>query len=198
MRDLVRQAISGHIPTEIPLEGLRDSAVLLLLHEDAGAEHLIFQVRSRSLALHSGEIGFPGGGRHAQDATLLDTALREVEEEIGVPRHEVEVFGQLDDALTFSSSYRIRPFAGALTHGPREFALDASEVHELLSIPLDFLRSPEARGWYPVDRGGVMEATPAFVYGEYIIWGATARVLEHFLALIEAPAGTASGRGVTA
>jgi len=198
VRDRVRLAISGHSATEIPLEGLRDSAVLLLLHEDAGAEHLIFQVRSRSLALHSGEIGFPGGGRHAQDATLLDTALREVEEEIGVPRHEVEVFGQLDDALTFSSSYRIRPFVGALAHGPRAFALDASEVHELLSIPLDFLRSPEARGWYPVNRGGVMEATPAFVYGEHVIWGATARVLEHFLALIEAPASTTSGTGVTA
>ncbi|MGE3856303.1 MAG: CoA pyrophosphatase [Dehalococcoidia bacterium] len=198
MRDRVRQAIARHIPTEIPLEGLRDSAVLLLLHHEADEERLLFQVRSRSLALHSGEIGFPGGTRHAQDGTLLDTALREVEEEIGVPRAEVEVFGQLDDALTHSSSYRIRPFAGALAHGPREFALDASEVHELLSIPLDFLRSPEARGWYPVDRGGVMEATPAFIYGEYVIWGATARVLEHYLALIEAPAGTPSGPGVTA
>ncbi len=187
MRDRIRQVISGYAPTEIPLEGLRDSAVMVLLHERDGAEHVIFQVRSRSLALHSGEIGFPGGTRHAQDGTLLDTALREVEEEIGVPRDHVEVFGQLDDALTFSSSYRIRPYAGALSLGPREFALDASEVHELLSIPLDFLRSSEARGWYPVDRGGVTEATPAFIYGEYVIWGATARMLERFLALIDAP-----------
>ncbi len=198
MRDRVRQAIAGYAAAEIPLEGLRDSAVMLLLHEEDGAEHLLFQVRSRSLALHSGEIGFPGGTRHAQDATLLDTALREVEEEIGVPRDHVEIFGQLDDALTYSSSYRIRPFAGALSRVTREFALDASEVHELLSIPLDFLRSPEARGWYPVDRGGVTEATPAFLYGEYVIWGATARVLEHFLALIEAPAETPAGGGVSA
>lgn len=190
MRDRIRQAISGHAPTEIPLEGLRDSAVLLLLHEQAGAEHLLFQVRSRSLALHSGEIGFPGGSWHPADGTLLDTALREVEEEIGVPRDHVEVFGQLDDALTYSSSYRIRPFAGALSGGPRQFALDASEVHELLSIPIDFLRSPEARGWYPVDRGGVTEATPAFRYGDHVIWGATARMLEHFLVVIEAGAET--------
>ena len=78
MRDRVRQAVSRHVPAELSLEGLRDSAVLLLLHEQAGEEHLLFQVRSRSLALHSGEIGFPGGTRHAEDATLLDTALREV------------------------------------------------------------------------------------------------------------------------
>ena len=194
MRDRVRQAVSRHVPAELSLEGLRDSAVLLLLHEQAGEEHLLFQVRSRSLALHSGEIGFPGGTRHAEDATLLDTALREVEEEIGVPRSDVEVFGQLDDALTFSSNYRIRPFAGSLRAGPREFAIDTSEVHELLSVPLGFLRSPEARGWYPVDRGGVMEATTAFVYEDYVIWGATARMLEHYLALIE----THSGTGVTA
>ena len=51
------------------------------------------------------------------------------------------MFGQLDDALTFSSNYRIRPFAGSLRAGPREFAIDTSEVHELLSVPLGFLRS---------------------------------------------------------
>ena len=128
MRDHVRQAIAGHVAVEIPLKDLRDSAVMVLLHEQDGVEHLLFQVRSRSLALHSGEIGFPGGTRHAQDRDLLDTALREVEEEIGVPRDHVEVFGQLDDALTFSSSYRIRPFAGALTRVSREFALDATEA----------------------------------------------------------------------
>ena len=185
VRGRVRVAVSGYRPAEIALEDRRDSAVLLLLHEERGAEHLLFQVRSSSLALHSGEIGFPGGTRHVDDGTLLDTALREVQEEIGVPRGHVEVFGQLDDALTHSSNYRIRPYAGALERGPRRFALDAGEVHSLLSIPVGFLLSPDSRGWYPVDRDGVLEPTPAFHYRDHVIWGATARVLERFLALIE-------------
>ncbi len=188
VRDRVRVAVSAYAPTEIPLQERRDSAVLLLLHEDRGVEHLLFQVRSSSLALHRGEIGFPGGTRHGDDGTLLETALREVEEEIGVPRGHVEVFGQLDDALTHSSNYRIRPYAGALERGPRRFALDAGEVHELLSIPVAFLLSPDCRGWYPVDRDGVLEPTPAFHYRDHVIWGATARVLEGFLALIEVTA----------
>lgn len=188
MRDHVRLALSGYRPAEIALQGYRDSAVLVLLHEQDGVEHLLFQVRSSSLLLHSGEIGFPGGRRQGEDGTLLDTALREVEEEIGVPRDHVDVLGQLDDTLTFSSNYRIRPYVGALSLGPREFAIDAGEVHELLAIPLPFLQSPEARGWYPVDRGGVVESTPAFLYREHVIWGATARVLDRFLALIEVPA----------
>lgn len=185
MRDRVRLAVSGYLPREIPLKDYRDSAVLLLLHEEDGVEHLLFQVRSSSLALHSGEIGFPGGSRHASDGTLLDTALREVQEEIGVPRDHVEVFGPLDDALTHSSNYRIRPYVGALERGPRRFAIDAGEVHELLAIPLPFLQSSDARGWYPVDRGGVLEPTSAFLCRDYVIWGATARVLEQFLSLIE-------------
>ena len=185
MRDRVRSKIHAYAPAEIPLEGRRDSAVLLLLHEVDGIEHLLFQVRASSLALHSGEIGFPGGTRHHSDGTLVDTALREVEEEIGVPRAHVEVFGPLDDELTHSSNYRIRPYAGAVERGLREFALDASEVDELLSIPLAHLQSPEARGWHPIDRDGVTELTPAYFHGEYVVWGATARILEQFLAVIE-------------
>lgn len=187
MRDRVRLAISGYQPVEIALEGYRDSAVLLLLHEQDSVEHLLFQVRSSSLLLHSGEIGFPGGRRQQDDGTLLDTALREVEEEIGVPRDHIEVFGQLDDTLTYSSNYRIRPYVGALATGPREFAIEAGEVHELLAIPLPFLQSPEARGWYPIDRDGVVESTPAFIYRDHVVWGATARLLDRFLELIEVP-----------
>lgn len=185
MRDHVRLRVSRHVPTEIPLEDRRNSAVLLLLHEVDGVEHLLFQVRASNLAVHSGEIGFPGGRWDPTDESLLHTALREVEEEIGVEAAHIEVFGQLDDALTHSSNYRIRPYAGALALGPRGFVVDAREVHELLSIPIPYLQSSDAHGWYPVQRGEVVEPTPAFVYGEHVIWGATARLLEHFLALIE-------------
>ena len=186
MRDRVRLALAGYRPAELPLVDRRESAVLLLLHEQGGVEHLLFQVRSVSMAMHSGQISFPGGGHDPGDATLLDTALREVEEEIGVPRAHVEVFGRLDDATTHTSNYRIRPYVGALERGPRDFAVDAGEVHELLAIPLPFLLSAESRGWYPVDRAGTVDATTAFYYGDHIIWGATARVLAGFLAVIEA------------
>ena len=186
MRDRVRLAVSNYTPSEMPLDDQREAAVLLLLHERDGVEHLLFQVRASNMAHHSGQISFPGGSRDAVDATLLDTALREVEEEIGVPRDHVEIFGRIDDSYARSSNYRIRPYVGALDQRPREFTIDAGEVYELLEVPLPHLLSPASRGWHAEDNGGNLQAAPAFIYGDYIIWGATWRILNQFIELLEA------------
>jgi 8-oxo-dGTP pyrophosphatase MutT (NUDIX family) len=184
VRERVRAAVTAHSPREIPLGDQRESAVMLLLHERDGVEHLLFQVRSATMVMHTGQIGFPGGARSRGDTTLLDTALREVEEEIGVPRDHIEVFGRIDDGYTNSSHYRIRPYVGAVQPGPREFAIDAGEVYELLEIPLEWLLSPDARGWMAVQDEQRIEPAPAFIYGEHAIYGATWRILNQFVTLI--------------
>ncbi|MSQ42409.1 MAG: CoA pyrophosphatase [Dehalococcoidia bacterium] len=185
MRDRVRLALAAHRPLELPLASRRAAAVLLLLHEERGVEHVLFQVRTLAVD-HPGEISFPGGGHHPSDRSLLATALRETREEIGVPAHDVEVLGQLDDTATRSSNYLIRPYVGVLRPGPREFATAPLEVSELLRVPLDHLLSPGTRGWYVVDDAGAPEPTAAYYYGEHVIWGATARMLDQLLSLIDA------------
>ena len=184
MRDRARLALAGYRPRELPLEGRPSSAVLVLLHEERGVEHVLFQVRTQHVAHHRGQISFPGGRRDAADRSLLATALRETREEIGVPEADVEVFGQLDDTLTATSNYLIRPYVGALRPGSREFAAAPREVSELLRVPLEHLLSPGAQGWQVVERDGVPEPTPAYCYGDHVIWGATARVLGQLGALI--------------
>jgi 8-oxo-dGTP pyrophosphatase MutT (NUDIX family) len=188
VREQVRLAVASHRPIEIPLGEMRDSAVLVLLHEERGVEHLVLQVRSRRMALHRGEIGFPGGTRDAADHSLLATALRETREEIGLPEHEIEVYGQLDDAVTVVSNYRVRPYAAAVRPGARDFVADTREVHALLRVPLEHLLSPAAQGWYVVERDGQPVPTAAYHYGEHVIWGATARMIAQFLSLIGGPA----------
>ncbi len=185
VRERVRLAVSGYTSQEIPLGDQRESAVMLLLHERDGVEHLLFQVRSATMVMHTGQIGFPGGARSKTDADLLDTALREVEEEIGVPRDQIEVFGRIDDGYTNSSNYRIRPYVGALQPGPRSFTIDEGEVFELLEIPLEWLLSEDARGWHGTDNRGTLEAAPAFIYGEHAIYGATWRILNQFIELLD-------------
>ncbi len=186
MRDRVRDAIRAHTAQPLDLEGRRDAAVLVLLHSIDEVEHLLLQVRTSTVKHHRGEISFPGGRRDSADVTLLDTALRETHEEIGVPPEMVEVFGALDDTETRASNYRVRPYVGAIRPGFDAFFHAEREVSELLQVPLAHLLDPANHIWKAVDQDGELVPSRAYQFGEHVIWGATARVLVQFLALIEA------------
>ncbi len=187
MRSHCRDALTAYQPRELPLEGMRSSAVMLLLYEQGGREHVLFQVRTQQVAHHKGEISLPGGAEDPGDATPLRTALRETQEEIGVAPEHIEVFGQLDDTPTHGSNFRIRPFVGAISApGVYDFAHAEREVRELLQVPLEHLLSEQARTWKVVDDDGAPTPTAAYQYGEHLIWGATARILGQFLELVQA------------
>ena len=184
MRDRARDIMRSFTAQAMALEGRRDAAVLLLLHESDGAEHILLQVRTTTVAHHRGEISFPGGRRDRRDVTLLDTALRETHEEIGVPPEMVEVFGTLDDTETRASNYRVRPYVGAVAPGFNSFLHAEREVSDLLQVPLAHLLDPANRVWKVVQQDEEIVPTPAYQFGEHVIWGATARVLAQFLGLI--------------
>lgn len=184
MRDRIRRAVQAYAAQPIPLDGRRDSAVMLLLHEVDGVEHVLLQVRTATVVHHRGEISFPGGRRDHSDVSLLHTALRETHEEVGVPPHAVEVFGALDDTDTRVSNYRIRPFVGAVPVGFDAFVRAEREVSDLLYVPLPHLLDPANQVWKAVEQDGAVATTPAYQFGEHVIWGATARVLGQFLGLI--------------
>ena len=188
MRDRVRDAVLSHKAQPMPLGGRRDAAVLLLLHAVDGVEHVLLQVRTATVKDHQGEISFPGGRRDRLDGTLLDTALRETHEEIGVPPEMVEVFGTLDDTETRVSNYRVRPYVGAIVPGFDAFLHAEREVSALLRVPLVHLIDPVNHIWKAVEQDGTAVATPAYQFGEHVIWGATARVLAQFLGLIDGAA----------
>ena len=92
-----------------------------------------------------------------------------------MPEADVEVLGQLDDTVTATSNYLVRPYVGALRPGLREFTTAPREVSELLRVPLEHLLSPAGARWHVVERDGCPTPTPAYRYGDYVIWGATAR-----------------------
>ena len=186
VRDRARRVLAQHQPRELSLEDRRPAGVLLLLHHVGGADHIVFQQRTQGVRHHKGEISFPGGARDPEDTTLLDTALRETHEEIGVSPDLVEVYGQLDDTETYVSNYLIRPYVGA---APPEMELTfveaEREVRELLHVPVEHLLSEEARIWKVAERDGVTETSPAYGFEDRVIWGATARMLGQFLELLD-------------
>jgi 8-oxo-dGTP pyrophosphatase MutT (NUDIX family) len=184
MRNATRELMRSYTPRLHAGADFVPAAVLLLLYERDGEEHLLFQVRSQHVEYHKGEISLPGGARDPEDDSLLATALRETHEEIGVPPDHIEVFGRLDDVTT-RTRFVMSPFVGAITApGIYPFRAANIEVDLLLEVPLAHLLSPESIE-ATVDSSG--REARAFRFGEHLIFGATARVLDGFLGLV-APA----------
>ena len=163
----------------------KPSAVLLLLYEKDSEYHMMFTVRTSLVEDHKGEISFPGGAfHHGVDLSLMDTAVRESAEEVGVVPDNVHILGELDDMLT-RSNYVISPFVGVLKQ-PQEFNPSAIEVAEILEVPLTALLSPGTPKYgetHPVTHAGRQVPGVYYSYQGYVVWGATARMLQQFLNL---------------
>jgi 8-oxo-dGTP pyrophosphatase MutT (NUDIX family) len=147
-----------------------------------GQPHAVFTRRRTDLRRHAGEISFPGGRRDPEDRDLRETALREAEEEIGLPRGEVTVLGELAPTSTFVTGYLIHPFVGAIP-AARSWRLSPAEVDAVLELPLQALRDGHTRT--RMERRGISFETDAYIVGESVIWGATARIVENLLQELE-------------
>ena len=159
----------------------------LFLAAADGEPHAVFTRRRGDLRRHAGEISFPGGRRDPEDADLKDTALREAEEEIGLPRAEVRLLGELPPVSTFVTNYVIHPFVGEIPAG-LAWRVSEREVDAVLELPLRALR--ESRTRTQIERRGISFETDAYIVDEHLIWGATARIVEHLLERVEELLGT--------
>lgn len=154
---------------------LRPAGVLVPVDLSGAAATLILTTRSARLKHHPGQIAFPGGKQDAGDATVTDAALREAEEEIGLPRESVRLIGGLPDHETVTG-FRMTPIVGLIDRPFAELA-EPGEVDEIFRVPLEHVLDPanfrvEGRRWQ--GRRRYYYAVP---YGPYYIWGATARIL---------------------
>ena len=169
--------------TAVEVHGRTKAAVLVALYEDGGALHAVFTRRRDDLRSHAGEISFPGGRRDEDDADLLSTALREAEEEIGLPRDAVDVLGALSPTPTVATSFGVYPFVGLIEPG-REWTLSPREVDEVLELRLGDLRATATRR--RLQHRGIPFRSVVYDAGaEAVIWGATARILGDLLARVD-------------
>jgi 8-oxo-dGTP pyrophosphatase MutT (NUDIX family) len=153
--------------------GRTEAAVLVPMHGWPDNPGLVFTERRSDLKRHAGEISFPGGRRDG-DEELLDTALREAEEEIGLSRESVEVVGALPPIGTFVTNYKVHPFVGLIEEGMR-FEPNPSEVESVLVASLDELEAAHEKR--RLVRRGVPIKTDTYLIADKLIWGATARIL---------------------
>ena len=178
MKDRLRQALfqrqKHHIvdPSRIP------AAVLLPIYYKQGQYHVLFIKRTDNVKTHRGEISFPGGTCEDRDNTLLDTALRECAEEIGLAADDIEILGELDDEASVRTNYTISPFV-ALILWPYKFRMDGNEVEEIIGVPVSALLD---NGFSRQEIMNGETITKYFYpYQGRVIWGATARILSKFL-----------------
>jgi 8-oxo-dGTP pyrophosphatase MutT (NUDIX family) len=170
-----------HCPCErLQMEGYRHASVLLPLFESSPGEwQVLLTRRTEDLGHHRGQIAFPGGSIE-EGETPLDAALRETEEEIGLPRDAVDVLGVFSDIWT-PTGFIITPVAGLL---PPEVELlpNPAEVARIFSAPLAFFARPENAETRELDVPGMGKRTVYYyhVAGE-TVWGATAHILRQFL-----------------
>jgi 8-oxo-dGTP pyrophosphatase MutT (NUDIX family) len=166
----------------LDVHGRTDAAVLVPLFERDDEIHAVFTRRREDLRRHAGEISFPGGREDDTDHDLVHTALREAEEEIGLPIDAVDVLGALQPTPTIATSYAIYPFVGWIEAG-REWQLSAREVAKVHEFSLSDLRAGYGRK--RLIRRGVPFRTDTYVVGDDLIWGATARILGDLLDRVE-------------
>jgi len=169
-----------HFPQRtIARDALRPAAVLLPLLIRDGEECVLFTRRTEHLPHHAGEICFPGGAAHAEDPDLAATALRETEEELGVPAARIALHGRLDDFWSIHG-YHVVPYVGTL---PWPFPLQVAdrEITEVIEAPLDHFRAPGVHHIEDWSHRGRVYPVDFYRYGGHVIWGLTAAILRQFL-----------------
>jgi 8-oxo-dGTP pyrophosphatase MutT (NUDIX family) len=171
---LLTPALSGQQHFPEATTSSNPSAVLVIIHYHDHSPHIFLTKRSSSLKMHRGEISFPGGRFMEQDITLLATALRETEEEIGISFQPAQILGSLRPVRTMTSSHFIVPFLTVQEKLP-EHKLAPSEVEAVLDAPLMETLSTVSPD---IEHYGLDRDAFKFMYHENIIWGATARIMK--------------------
>jgi 8-oxo-dGTP pyrophosphatase MutT (NUDIX family) len=154
---------------------LRPAGVLIPIEIRADVAHVLLTKRSSALKHHPGQIAFPGGKQDEGDPDVVAAALREAEEEVGLPRNNVQVLGTLPGHETVTS-FSVTPVVG-LVKSPFEILPERGEVDEVFYVPLSHLAdtsrySVQGRRWQ-----GQKRFYYTVPFGPYYIWGATARIL---------------------
>ena len=165
----------------MPLEGFTSCAVLVPVISSGANYKVLYTRRTETVRDHKNQISFPGGMREKQDASLIETALRETQEEIGLDPKAIEILGRLQDLYT-PTRYRITPIVG-LVSTPLKLIPNPNEIQEIFQVPLSYLLNRKNMQVQKAEFFGRSFDLPAFKFRKHTIWGATGRITREFVEL---------------
>jgi 8-oxo-dGTP pyrophosphatase MutT (NUDIX family) len=162
----------------------KESAVLILFYPNNNEIYVAFIKRQSYDGVHSGQIAFPGGKHEESDSSLIQTALREAEEEIGIKQKKVKIHGQLSNIYIPPSNFNVLPVIGSINSRP-EFKLDPLEVDDIIEITLSQLLNPKNNQNKDILRPNQLRVNvPCYYINGHIIWGATAMIISELIDVI--------------
>lgn len=178
LQELKRKAIEA--------QSARRAGVMVLFYPDAQVQtRFALILRKTYKGVHSAQIGFPGGSYEKQDENLMQTALRETEEEIGVPTHQIKVLKELTHVYIPPSNFYVHPYMGLAESTP-DFSLQESEVDALVEVDLPQFLSDDRLTTRILSTSYAHKIkVPAFELNGHIVWGATAMMLNEVRELLK-------------
>lgn len=172
MLDELLRRVGSHTPGVLETDQRFPEAAVLLPVTRSAEPELVLTLRASGLSTHGGEVAFPGGRRDPEDPDLVFTALREAEEEIGLPPGLVEVVGPLSP-LVSRYGIKVTPYVGIIPDFV-EYQPNDGEIAAVFSVPLEFFRQDVREHTHRIDYQGHSWYVPSYRYGEFKIWGLTA------------------------
>lgn len=180
---MIKRALADRPTERVAGDDLTPAAVMVLLYPKDGDYCVLLNKRSQDVEHHKGEISFPGGATDPEDRDSLDTALRETEEEMGIHRDDINVLGEMDEVAT-RSRFRVNVFAGVISP-PYDFRPSADEIAEIVEFPVSALKDPASVRVETHWQDGASSTVYSYAYDKHLVFGATARILQQFLQLLE-------------
>jgi 8-oxo-dGTP pyrophosphatase MutT (NUDIX family) len=161
---------------------MKRAAILVPFWSDTDNGHHLVLIRRTEGGSHPGQMAFPGG-RHepGRDGGLLETALRESAEEVGLKPGDVSVLGTLSERRTYSSEFVVTPFV-ARVPAAYPFRREEREVAAIVHAPLRLFRDPSVRPTLPYEFRGRSVDAPGVAVGDDVVWGLTLDVIDDLLA----------------
>ena len=174
--------LKNYTPKKLPQNGLILAAVAALFYEKNDEAYLLLTKRTDKVATHKKQISFPGGGKDADDKSILETALREVEEEVGISPEDIKIWGESDDFITVTD-YWVKPFIGEIPY-PYNYKIQKSEIAEIIEVPLELFLSKKYFREEVVTYNKKQFPVYYYSYNAHEVWGATAFMINRMIDII--------------
>ena len=169
----------------LPNERTRRSAVLILFYQHRDEIWLPLILRPKYDGVHAGQMAFPGGRFEKTDESLIRTALREAQEEIGIKANDVQILGVLSELFIPPSNFYVLPVVGILPYRP-DFYPDPREVDQVFEVKFSEMNDEKIVGLTEIDVRGVLIDAPFYDIQGHKVWGATAMMISELLAVAQA------------